>query len=79
MQFGIHTFPGIIDPTSLGANNQQESINVNSLPPAYKTLGDEGLNDCGLVDLAGVAVGAPFAGAVTACFVASEVVRLLNG
>ena len=79
MQFGVHTFPGIIDPTSLGGDNRQKSIDVNTLPPAYQTLGDKGLDYCGLVELAGVAVGAPFVGAVTACFVVSEVVRLLNG
>ncbi|QQE77286.1 hypothetical protein [Alicyclobacillus sp. SO9] len=78
MQFGVHTFPGVIDPTSLGGDNRHKSIEVNSLPPAYQVLGDK-VEACGLVELAGVAVGAPFVGTVAACFVVSELVRLLNG
>lgn len=78
MQLGIHTFPGLIDPTSLGGDNQQKSVDVNSLPSAYQTLGDAGLDDCRLVDIARVAVGDPYVGAVTGCFVVSEITHLLN-
>jgi hypothetical protein len=47
---------------------------------AYRRLLDDGsLDQCGVTLLAGKAVGAPFVGAVAACMVVSEVLRLLNG
>ncbi len=46
---------------------------------AYRRLLDSGtLDQCGVTLLANKAVGAPFVGAVTACLVLSEVLRLLE-
>jgi hypothetical protein len=48
--------------------------------PAYQKMLREGeLDQCGITLLAGKAVGAPFVGAVAACLVLSEVLRLLHG
>ena len=41
-------------------------------------MSDGELNRCGVTLLAGKAVGAPFVGAVAACLVLSEVLRLLH-
>jgi hypothetical protein len=42
-------------------------------------LQDGELDQCGITLLAGKAVGAPFVGAVAACFAVAEVLRLLHG
>lgn len=47
--------------------------------PAYDQLVEEGLDDCGLVQLASRTVGAPFVGVVAAGLVLGEVIRRLNG
>jgi hypothetical protein len=47
---------------------------------AYRQMLENGeLDRCGVTLLAGKAVGAPFVGAIAACFVISEVLRLLHG
>ena len=47
---------------------------------AYQRMLKEGeLDACGVTLLAGKAVGAPFVGAVAACLVVAEVLRLLHG
>lgn len=48
--------------------------------PAYRDLLSSGaLDQCGVTLLAGKAVGAPFVGAVAACLVIAEVLRVLHG
>jgi hypothetical protein len=47
---------------------------------AYQRMLKDGvLDQCGVTLLAGEAVGAPFVGAVAACFAIAEVLRLLHG
>jgi hypothetical protein len=47
---------------------------------AYQAMLQKGeLDRCGITLLAGKAVGAPFVGAIAACFVIAEVLRLLHG
>jgi hypothetical protein len=47
--------------------------------PAYRDLAARGGDQCGLVQLAGRTVGAPFVGAVAGALVVAELVRLANG
>ena len=47
--------------------------------PAYDALRAQGLDECGLVQLAERTVGAPFVGAVAATFVVAELVRMAQG
>lgn len=47
--------------------------------PAYRALADKGGERCGLVQLAGRTVGAPFVGALAGSLVVAELVRLANG
>lgn len=51
---------------------------MSIVPPTENSL-KQVLDRCGVTLLAGKAVGAPFVGAVAACLVISEVLRLLNG
>lgn len=47
--------------------------------PAYRNLAAEGAESCGLVQLAGRTVGAPFVGAIAGALTIAELVRLANG
>ena len=47
--------------------------------PAYEALREQGLDECGLVQLAERTVGAPFVGAVASALVVSELVRMAMG
>jgi hypothetical protein len=47
--------------------------------PAYGALRAQGLDECGLVQLAARTVGAPFVGAVASTLVVAELVRLAQG
>ena len=52
--------------------------NIENMP-AYQALKREGLDTCGLAQLASRTVGVPFVGAIAACQVVSELLRRLNG
>lgn len=74
----IHTLPSSRKSSEIWriAETRIES----SLSNGYKGLLESHLLDrCGVTMLAGKAVGAPFVGAVAACIVLSEVLRLLHG
>lgn len=47
--------------------------------PAYQDLAAGGADRCGLVELAGRTVGAPFVGAIAGAMTIAELVRLANG
>ena len=47
--------------------------------PAYGALRAQGLDECGLVQLAERTVGAPFVGAVVSTLVIAELVRMAQG
>jgi hypothetical protein len=47
--------------------------------PAYQDLAARGADRCGLVELAGRTVGAPFVGAIAGAMTIAELVRLANG
>lgn len=74
----LHTLPGsrtASDIWKLAANKGETLV-----APAYVNLLKNGVVDqCGMTLLAGRAVGAPFVGAVAACLVIAEVLRLLEG
>jgi len=74
----LHTLPGsrpAADIWKSGADGEDVSDRA-----AYQRLLKDGeLDQCGVTLLAGKAVGAPFVGAVAACFAVAEVLRLLHG
>lgn len=74
----LHTLPGPKPASAIwDAPDEHEDIERR---PAYRKLLEEGeLDRCGVTQLAGKAVGAPFVGAVAASLALSEVLRLLHG
>jgi hypothetical protein len=74
----IHTLPGSRSAAEIWASSgEAEDVTGRA---AYKAMLETGeLDQCGVTLLAGKAVGAPFVGAIAACFVISEVLRLLHG
>ncbi len=74
----VHTLPSRRSAAELWRDAAHEE-DVSDRP-AYVKLREEGvLDQCGTTLLAGKAVGAPFVGAVAACLVLAEVLRLLHG
>ncbi len=74
----LHTLPGPRSSSSMW--NSVDHAEQLEMRPAYQNLlEDATLDRCGVTLLAGKAVGAPFVGAVAACFALSEVLRLLHG
>lgn len=76
--FRTHVFPGTRTARDVWKPSNENNDNRIDLP-AYKKLATSGLDRCGLTQLAGRTVGAPFVGAVAAAIVIGEVLRLANG
>jgi hypothetical protein len=74
----IHTLPGSRGSAEMWKAEPVRE-DVGDRAPYQKLLKDGDLDRCGVTLLAGKAVGAPFVGAVAACLVLSEVLRLLHG
>ena len=76
--FRTHVFPGARQARDLWncANGKSES---RTDLPAYKRLAASGLDQCGLAQLAGRTVGAPFVGATAAAIVVGEAIRTAIG
>ncbi len=75
----LHTFPASTSAkskwgSSIGAAHASQ---INATP--YQHLAQNGMNQCGLVQMASRTVGAPFVGTVAATMVVAEVMRVLNG
>ena len=75
----LHIFPSSMSARKRWASPGADAISPAGHAPAYAQLAEEGLDDCGLVQLASRTVGAPFVGVVAAAMVISEVIRRLNG
>ena len=76
--FRTHVFPGVRKACDLWRPNSVSKDNRIDLP-AYKKLAAAGLDHCGLTQLAGRTVGAPFVGAIAAAVVVAETLRMVNG
>jgi hypothetical protein len=75
----LHTFPASRSAEELWSREVgQGEQNVEAMP-AYQQLKRQGLDSCGLVQLASRTVGVPFVGVIAACLVFSELLRRLNG
>lgn len=76
--FRTHIFPGARkarDIWSGGTTGDAARIDL----PAYRSLAATGADRCGLTQLAGRTVGAPFVGAVAGAAVIAELLRMVNG
>ena len=76
--FRTHVFPG-----GRRAKDIWEPVEINRVAridlPAYEKFAIDGVDQCGLTQLAGRTVGAPFVGAIAAAIVISEALRVVNG
>ncbi|WP_328855387.1 hypothetical protein OHB01_12635 [Microbispora hainanensis] len=75
----IHRFPGAFPSTGVPAWADSTTLTV-TVPdqPAFKDA-ESRLGRCGVVELAGKAVGAAYVGAIAACLTVAEAVRELHG
>lgn len=76
--FRTHVFPGARKARDIWRNNAADSAIRIDLP-AYKSLAATGADRCGLTQLAGRTVGAPFVSAIAGAVVVAELLRLVNG
>jgi hypothetical protein len=74
----VHTLPGSRTAAEIW-NVGRDPEDLSDRAAYRKMLQDGRLDRCGVTLLAGKAVGAPFVGAVAACLVIGEVLRLLHG
>lgn len=79
--FRMHTFPSSKSAdTYWGRRSGRDDSETLTQQPAYQDLHERGIVDqCGLAELAGRSVGAPFVGAIASAFVIAEVLRMING
>jgi hypothetical protein len=76
----IHTFPGSRNADELFARvSSGGAEEAPILPPAYGDLENQGIDRCGIQEIAGRSVGVPFVGAVAAAFTVAEAIRCANG
>lgn len=76
--FRTHLFPGSRNARDIWAPDEEDrEIRIDL--PAYQDLEATGADRCGLTQLAGRTVGAPFVGAVAAAVAIGELLRLVNG
>lgn len=76
--FRTHVFPGARTAREVWDNANSKG-DIRADLPAYQRLAASGLDNCGLTQLAGRTVGAPFVGATAAAIVIGEAVRTVIG
>jgi len=80
LAFQMHTFPACRTARSRwGVDVHHSNGDSTSDNPAYHALAQDGLDECGIITLAGRTVGASFVGAVTAAVVVAELMRMAMG
>lgn len=74
----VNTFPGPREAHAVwGGTRIEDGVEISA--PAYDRLAQDGADICGLTQLAGTAVGAPFVGAVAGTLMLAQILRLLAG
>jgi len=76
--FRTHVFPAPRRARDIWRTEESTEEILTDLP-AYRALTASGADQCGLTQLAGRTVGAPFVGAVAAAVVIGELLRTVNG
>lgn len=81
LAFQLHTFPGSRTAHQIWDRRIETGSETSAVveQPAYQALAAEGVDVCGLTQLAGRTVGAPFVGMVTAALVIAELIRMSLG
>ena len=77
--FRMHTFPAS-KSTKAYWDQQLSNDDAEQLirQPAYQALHGNGFDECGITELAGRSVGAPFVGAIASTLVIAEALRIVN-
>lgn len=79
LAFQVHTFPGLqVARERWGNENAPSLLEAHELPEGYHSLENE-LDACGLMTLAGRAVGASFVGTAVGSIVIAQAVRMVRG
>jgi hypothetical protein len=76
--FSLHTFPASRSAEHLWLKQVSEADHTFETMPAYKALRQEGMDECGLAQLASRTVGVPFVGLIAALMALSELLRRLH-
>ncbi|QXX74628.1 hypothetical protein [Methylovirgula sp. HY1] len=74
----IHTLPASRPSSQIWRSADGGGFDPSNMP-AYDALKSEGMDDCGLAQLASRTVGVPFVGAIAATLVVAELLRRLHG
>lgn len=77
--FAMHSFPSALKAEQLWSASKVAAAPDVSGKPAYQSLKAQGLDACGLVQLASRSVGVPFVGLTAAALALSEILRRLHG
>jgi hypothetical protein len=77
--FLMHTFPASRSAEQLWSRQVSETDENFEDKPAYQALRHEGMDQCGLAQLASRTVGVPFVGLIAAALAVSELLRRLHG
>ena len=77
--FSMHTFPASRSAEQLWSRQVAETDGNFEDQPAYQSLRREGMDQCGLAQLASRTVGVPFVGLIAAAIAVSEPLRRLHG
>jgi len=75
----VHTFPASRSAEEMWSREVGQGDKSPEDMPAYKALKAEGMDSCGLAQLASRTVGVPFVGLIAGCLVIAELLRRLNG
>lgn len=75
----LHTFPASRAAKDIWQPKKTDALPNFEAMPAYRALESEGMDKCGLTQLASRTVGVPFVGLIAACLGIAEILRRLNG
>jgi hypothetical protein len=74
----MHSFPASRTAADIWSDKADAAIDITSLP-AYQSLRDSGMDDCGVTRLAARTVAVPFVSLTAAAMALSEFLRRLHG
>jgi hypothetical protein len=77
--FSTHVLPATRSAEEIWSRQVGEPEENFEDKPAYKALRHQGMDTCGLAQLASRTVGVPFVGLIAACLAISELLRRLHG
>lgn len=75
---GLHTFPASRSAGSIWGRQIGQGNEVFRTAPAYTSLAEGGMDECGIVRLASRTIAVPFVGLIAGCLAMSELLRRLH-